>query len=99
MFTGIIEEFGKVRSLNIVGVLARLQIAAGKVASGIQLGQSISVNGVCLTVVEANKDLLSFEVILETIKRTNLRQLKPGDQINLERALKADGRIDGHFVS
>lgn len=99
MFSGIIEEIGTLRFLNRAGSVSKLRIIAPKIAACAQLGQSICVNGVCLTVVEIDKDLLGFEVISETIRRTNLRLLQQKDRLNLERALLASGRIDGHFVT
>lgn len=99
MFTGIIEELGAVKSLSESGSILKLQVLAPKVANGTQLGQSICCSGICLTVVGVNRDLISFEIMPETFKRTNLKLLKVGDQVNLERALKAEGRLDGHFVT
>lgn len=99
MFTGIIEELGTVRSLEKGGAITRIRVFTPGIAPDARLGQSVSVNGVCLTVVEKGKDLLSFEVMRETCKRTNLGALKPGEKVNLERALKADARLDGHFVT
>jgi riboflavin synthase len=99
MFTGIIEELGTVRALEKGGVITRIRVLSPVIAGDTRLGQSVSVNGVCLTVVEKGKDLLSFEVMRETCKRTNLGALKPGEKVNLERALKADARLDGHFVT
>lgn len=99
MFTGIIEELGTVKSLSKSGSILKLQVLASKVANGAQLGQSICCSGICLTAVGVNRDLISFEIMPETFKRTNLRLLKVGDQVNLERALRAEGRLDGHFVT
>lgn len=99
MFTGIVEELAAVKSLKQEGSLSKLRIPAPKIAPDVQLGQSICVNGVCLTVSEIERNLLCFEVVQETIKRTNLSLLKQGNKVNLERALRVNGRIDGHFVS
>jgi len=99
MFTGIIEELGLVQSLAKTGASAKLQILAPKIGLDVQAGQSVCVNGACLTAVEARRGLLCFEIMQETLKRTNLDFLKAGNKVNLERALRADGRIDGHFVS
>lgn len=99
MFTGIIEELGRVKSLDRGSSISKLRILAPKIGPDVQLGQSICVNGACLTAVETNKDLLCFELMQETLERTNLGLLKSADKVNLERALKADGRIDGHFVT
>jgi riboflavin synthase len=81
------------------GAITRIGVFTPGIARDVRLGQSVSVNGVCLTVVKKEKNLLSFEVMRETCKRTNLGVLKPGEKVNLERALKADARIDGHFVT
>ncbi len=99
MFTGIIEELGSVKSLEKTSAISKLLIFAPKIAPDTYLGQSICVNGSCLSVVEIEKDLLVFEIMQETLKRTNLGFLKDNDKVNLERALKVSGRIDGHFVS
>lgn len=99
MFTGIIEELGTVKSLDQSAAIAKLQVFAPKIAEDIQLGQSVSVNGVCLTIVRAAQGLLCFELMPPTIQCTNFSLLKSGDKINLERALRADGRISGHLVT
>ncbi len=99
MFSGIIEELGTVRLLDKNGPIAKLQVLAPKLAIGTQPGQSICVNGACLTVVEVNKDWFEFDVMQETFKHSNLDLFREGDRVNLERALKVDGRVDGHFVT
>jgi len=99
MFSGIIEELGEVRSLQTTGAIASLEILADKVAQDAKDGMSISINGVCLTLVCAKNKVLKFDLMQETLNCSNLRFLKPKDKVNLERALKADGRIDGHFVT
>lgn len=99
MFSGIIEELGIVKSLDKAGIISKLCVWAPKIGPRILPGQSICVNGACLTVVEAEKDLLVFEVMQETLTRTNLGLLKKEDNVNLEKALKVEGRIDGHFVT
>lgn len=99
MFSGIIEELGRVKSLDKAGAISKLQILAPKIALDTQAGQSICVNGACLTAVRVERGSLDFEVMQETINCTNLGLLKGGDKVNLERALRVDGRIDGHFVS
>ncbi|UCB57469.1 MAG: riboflavin synthase [Candidatus Omnitrophota bacterium] len=99
MFSGIVEELGRVRSLDKPGVICRLAIFAPKTACGIQLGESVCVNGVCLSAVEVSKDELCFEVMQETLKLTNLGLLKRADKVNLERALGVGGRYSGHFVT
>lgn len=99
MFTGIIEEMGSVRALRRSGGSARLVLSAAKVLEGTALGDSICVNGVCLTVVERENDSFSADVAVETLKVTNLGELSPGSRINLERALQLSSRIGGHLVS
>lgn len=99
MFSGIVEELGAVKSLNKQGAVYKLRVAAAIVTKDINNGQSICVNGVCLTVVEVNQEALAFDIMPESINRANLARLKPGEKVNLERAVKSDGRFDGHFVS
>jgi len=94
MFTGIVEEIGAVKSLQA----GRLTIAADSVLKGIKLGDSINVNGACLTVTAISDNTFSIDVMPETLRRTNLGALRPGEGVNLERALAADGRFGGHFV-
>jgi riboflavin synthase len=98
MFTGLIEELGSVLSLAANQRGPRLQIAAPRVAEKIQIGDSVAVNGCCLTVAARQGDQLAFDLLEETIERTNLKTLRRDDRVNLERALAADGRLDGHFV-
>lgn len=99
MFTGITEELGRVKSLAKSGAVLRLQILAPRMAQEAYLSQSVSVNGVCLTVVNAQGGCLDFELMPETARRSNLETLKVNEQVNLERALRLDGRLDGHLVS
>lgn len=99
MFTGIIEEMGRVKSLRRSGGSARLTLSASKVLEGTVLGDSICVNGVCLTVVEMSSSEFSADVAVETLKVTNLGDLTPGSNVNLERALQLSARIGGHLVS
>ncbi len=99
MFTGLIEELGKVASLNLRGDSGRLRLAAETILDDCRLGDSIAVNGVCLTVVEIAFPEISFDVSAETLRRSNLGRLRPGDRVNLERALPANGRFGGHLVA
>lgn len=94
MFTGIVEEIGIVRGVSP----GRLTVGAGKVIEGTKLGDSIAINGACLTVIAISKDNFSVDIMPETIRRTNLGRLHYGDAVNLERAVRADGRFGGHFV-
>ncbi len=99
MFTGIIEELGKVKKIARSGRAALLEISAQKTLQDVKIGQSIAVNGACLTIVRLEDNFFSFEVMPETLKSTNLGLLKIGEQVNLERSLKLGDRISGHFVS
>jgi riboflavin synthase len=98
MFTGLIEEFGSVVALEANDRGCRLQIAAPRLSEKIKIGDSIAVNGCCLTVAACRGDQLTFDLLDETLGRTNLKTLRPGSPVNLERALAADGRLGGHFV-
>ncbi|MEY2564378.1 MAG: riboflavin synthase [Verrucomicrobiota bacterium] len=98
MFTGLIEEIGHALAFETTGRGAQLRIVAPQLSRGIQLGDSIAVNGCCLSVTAAQGDELSFDLLGETIARTNLRNLQRAAPLNLERALAADGRLGGHFV-
>ena len=95
MFTGIIEELGKIQHISS----NKITILASKVLEGTKIGDSIAVNGVCLTVCEISDNSFSADVSYETLKVTALGELKQNDFVNLERAMKADGRFGGHIVS
>ncbi len=99
MFTGIVEELGSVKALRRDAGAARLTISASTVLESTAIGESICVNGVCLTVVEMNGNDFSADVAVETLKVTNLGELKIGAKVNLERALQLSARIGGHLVS
>ena len=99
MFTGIVEEMGTVRRLNQSPNRCELELSATKVLEGTQIGDSIAVNGVCLTVIRMDKDHFTADVMPETLRRSNLGQLKTGSKVNLERAMAADGRFGGHIVA
>ncbi len=99
IFTGIIEELGVVKSIAINGASGCITIKAKKVLEGTQLGDSIAVNGTCLTVTSINSDGFSADVMAETVKRTSLSQVGKGDPVNLERAMILNGRFGGHIVS
>jgi riboflavin synthase len=99
MFTGLIEEVGKVSGLDRMGAGARLHVSCGLPQTDIRLGDSIAVNGVCLTVVEKGTGLLSFDVSPESLERTTFRGLRAGSAVNLERALRIGDRLGGHLVS
>ena len=101
MFTGIIEAAGKIESIERGDNAARLRIAfdsGGDIASGMKLGDSIAVNGCCLTVVDFDDSHFAADLSGETLERTSFGEKKPGDVINLERPLAAGARLGGHFV-
>jgi len=98
MFTGIIEEVGAVKGINRTAAGALLKIQASKVHCDAKIGDSICVNGSCLSITQISGNILSFDVIPETLKRTTLAGLKTNDTVNLERSMKVDTRIGGHFV-
>jgi riboflavin synthase len=98
MFTGIVEELGTVSKIERRGDIARLAIVATTVCGGSELGSSIAVNGVCLTVVERAPDGLVFEIGPETLQRTSLGRLTAGRRVNLERPLRFGGALGGHLV-
>jgi len=97
VFTGIIETTGEFLDSKKEGSGLRMRIKSS-IAGELKIDQSVSHNGVCLTIVAVNGDIYEVTAIDETLKRSNLGSLKPGDQINLERSMKADGRLDGHIV-
>lgn len=99
MFTGIIEELGKVANLQILPDAAYLTIDAHKVLKNTQIGDSIAVNGVCLTVVKLHETRFTVDVMSETLQKTNLAELSQGSKVNLERALQLSTRLGGHLVS
>ncbi len=94
MFTGIVQEIGIVKAVS----LNRLSILACKVLENIQLGDSIAVNGACLTVTEISDNMFTVDVMPETMKRTTLKTIKKNDEVNLEKALSLDGLLGGHLV-
>lgn len=99
MFTGIIEEIGKVKAINGSQDSIEMVIQAKKILEDVNLGDSISVNGVCLTVTEFTSDGFTVDVMPETVKSTSLRELRQQSAVNLERAMSAGGRYGGHIVS
>ncbi len=98
MFTGIIESIGCVSGVQLESDFARIVVEAPDLVQGTRLGDSVAVNGTCLTVVEIEGSHLSFDAVRETLERTNLGELRSDSRVNLERALRADGRLDGHIV-
>jgi len=98
MFTGIVEELGTVRAVEVVGDGRRLVVAATTVLDDVALGASVAVNGCCLTVVEWGDDWFAVDAVPETVERTTIGDLAVGDPVNLERPLAAAGRFGGHVV-
>ena len=95
MFTGIIEELGKIRQITT----NRIQIECKTVLTDIKIGDSIAVNGVCLTIIEIGKDFFTADISQETMRVTTFGELKSGNYVNLERAMAVNGRFGGHIVS
>ncbi len=98
MFTGIVEELGVVREVTETAATRRLAVTAAVTLAGSELGASVAVNGVCLTVVERSADGFSFDVGPETLERTALARLAAGDRVNLERPLRFGASLGGHLV-
>jgi riboflavin synthase len=99
MFAGIIEELGQVVQVEAQPPGRRLVIAGPQVSSDAKIGASVAVNGCCLTVVQRSGDRLAFDAGPETLQRTNLGELQPGSEVNLERSLQIGDRLGGHFVT
>ena len=101
MFTGIIQGLGRVEKISAVkgnGKAAQMTVDLGRLAKGLKIGDSVSINGACLTVVGIKNDKTTFEMIGETMKKTALGSLTRGDMVNIERSLRVGDTIDGHFV-
>lgn len=99
MFTGIVEETGIIQKLSISGSSGSIKIQAKKVLEGTKIGDSIAVNGICLTVTSLGNGFFTADVMAETVRRSSLKEAKSGAKVNLERAMSADGRFGGHIVS
>lgn len=99
MFTGIIEEIGTIKSINSTGISSQLCISTNTILEDTKIGDSIAVNGVCLTVTSIKSNLFTADVMAETLRRSNLGSLIPQSKVNLERAMPANGRFGGHIVS
>ena len=98
MFTGLIEEVGAVATLDLNGRAKSFEISAPRLGPKVQIGDSVAVNGCCLTVARRRAEQLSFDVLEESLDRTNLKNLRAGDRVNLELALTAGQHLGGHFV-
>ena len=99
MFTGIIEEVGSISAIERGSVSCRIHIKGDRIFSDLKLGDSVAVNGVCLTAAEIGSRVFVADVMAETLRRSNLGSLTSGSEVNLERAMAADGRFGGHIVS
>ncbi|HEC97547.1 MAG TPA: riboflavin synthase [Nitrospirae bacterium] len=99
MFTGIVQEMGRVSGIDKKGGGSHLGILSGQVARTADIGDSISVNGVCLTITSLQHGIMLFDLSAETLKTSNIGQLKEGDRVNLEPALRPSDRLGGHFVT
>ena len=99
MFTGIIEKVGRIKNIKMLSKGAELVIDAGDLLKDVKVGDSIAVNGICLTATSVSGDTFSADVMAETLRRSSLGRLKAGDSVNLERAMPAYGRFGGHIVS
>lgn len=99
MFTGIIEAIGKVKGVAAGNKSSKLTFSLPEKFDDVHMGDSIAVNGVCLTVCSLNKEEWSADVMPETMKKSGLGELRPGSEVNMERAMAADGRFGGHIVS
>lgn len=99
MFTGIVEEAGTIKKLMFSGNSGQIAVRAKKVLEGTQIGDSIAVNGICLTVTSLQADGFTADVMAETVRRSSLAECRAGDEVNLERAMAANGRFGGHIVS
>lgn len=98
MFTGLVQVLGKINSIQREGAGCRLTISAPRWSDDLEIGESVAINGVCLTVVERSADLCTFQAGPETLARTNLGELVSGSPVNLERALRLCDRLGGHLV-
>ncbi|NDV63529.1 riboflavin synthase [Puniceicoccales bacterium CK1056] len=99
MFTGIIEETGKVLEFSEQEAAYRLKLAASRVLEGLEMGDSIAVNGCCLTAIEFDQESVSFDLLQESVRLTSFQTIQAGDPVNLERSLRFNGKIGGHFVT
>lgn len=98
MFTGLIKELGTIVNIRQVSGINKITVKAKGIAGSVKIGDSVAINGTCLTVTEKKGDTLSFDAVNETMKRTTLGNLRSGDSVNLEDSLKAGDPIGGHFV-
>jgi len=100
MFTGIVEGIGRVKSISKSkkGADTAMRVELGKLSRGLKRGDSVCINGACLTATKLSKSEAEFEMVAETIRRTNLSDVKNGDNVNIERSMRVGDRLEGHFV-
>ena len=105
MFTGIIEGLGTVKSVSklkpknkVAGADTKMSIRLGQLRKGLKIGNSVSINGACLTIVRLHKGTADFELVDETVKRSCMSLIKPGDKVNIERSLRLGDRLEGHII-
>lgn len=98
MFTGIIEELGKIKRISVRSSVKEAEVKADKILADLNPGDSVAINGVCLTVTGRHSNYFTVEAVKETLKKSNLGKIKCGDKVNLERAVKLEGRLSGHLV-
>lgn len=98
MFTGLIEEVGKIRNITPAGAGANIAVSAKLTLEGLRLGDSVAINGICLTVIDIGRNEFSLQAVGETIQNSTASKWSAGEQVNLERAMRADGRLGGHIV-
>ncbi len=100
MFTGIVEGLAEVKSIGQAkrGADIAIRVRLGNMAKGLKVGDSVCINGACLTVTKLQKDEAQFEMVAETVRRTSLGKIKLGDKVNVERSMKVSDRLEGHFV-
>jgi riboflavin synthase len=105
LFTGIIEGLGTVKSVSklkrknkVAGADTKMSIYLGQLRKGLKIGNSVSINGTCLTIVRLHKGIADFELVDETVKRSCMGLIKPGDKVNIERSLRLGDRLEGHII-
>ena len=99
MFTGIVQDLGAVRRINRSGNIYNLELFSETIYRDTKIGESVAVNGVCLTVASRASGLLTFQIMAETARKTGLSKLEPDEKVNLEGSLRLGGTLDGHFVT
>ena len=98
MFTGIVEQIGQITNIENQSNLTKISIKAEEILKSAKIGDSVSINGTCLTITSIEDLIFTSDIVQETLDKTNLKYIKINDYVNLERAMKADSRFDGHIV-